>query len=254
MSKRLLVFAGTYEGHALAEYVNGKDFAHRCIFSVATDYGSEVISGLGNIEIREGRLSPEEMVSMIKDEKASLVVDATHPYATEVTDNIKRAAEEAGVSYVRLLREESLFSHPNVIRVQSMQEAAEFIENTEGRFLLTTGSKELKLLSCVSDKDKLVARVLPSVKSIELCLEAGISSKNILGMQGPFTSEMNLATLKQYGCGYLITKNTGKPGGFDDKISCADEGFKIVVIDRPKSETGFSLDEVKKKVDEYFEK
>ena len=71
-------------------------------------------------------------------------------------------------------------------------------------------------------------------------------------MQGPFSRDMNLATIRQYGCAWLVTKNTGKPGGFQDKLSCLEEGCRILVIGRPAEETGLSLEEAAARAEAFY--
>ena len=254
MSKKLVIFAGTSEGRMLAEFVSRMPFAKQCIFSVATEYGSELISDYPNIRVHEGRMDEKAIKDFLIAEKCEAVIDSTHPYAKEVTCNIKKAAQDCKVEYIRLLRCEICHEGENIITLSSMGELSRYINEHDGRFFVTTGSKELHLLKSVEDKERLVVRVIPSVESINLCKDAKIPSKNIIAMQGPFTAEMNLATLVQYSCDYLVTKSTGKPGGFDDKLQCCKEGYKLVVIERPLEEEGLSLEECKKKVVDYFEK
>lgn len=255
MSDRLLVFAGTFEGHALAQHMSETGMADRADFCVATDYGTEMIEDLPGINVLEGRKNEDEIVSLLKDGNYSAVVDATHPYAAVVTENIRKAAEETGVEYIRLLREEIDFSLENVVRAASIDDAIDMLNKTDERVLLTTGSKELHKFTRVKNhQERLVARVLPSIESLELAKAAGILPKNTIAMQGPFTEEMNLATIDQYGCSTLVTKNTGKPGGFKDKLSCARNGVKIIVIDRPLKEKGLSLEQVIERIDDIFGK
>lgn len=249
-NQRILVFAGTYEGHALAKYFDQRDWNLRADFCVATEYGSETFADIKGLSIIEGRLTKEDMEELLQSGDYGLVIDATHPYAKVVTENIRAACKEQGTEYARLLRREGFFAYPGVTAVNSASAAAAFLEKTEGRILLTTGSKELSEYRAIAGR--IVARVLPSQESLRLCEEADIPSKNIICMQGPFTKEMNLATMKQYGCQWLITKNTGKPGGFDDKVALCEEGYRIIVIDRPAEETGLSLEETIEKVEVFY--
>lgn len=253
MLNRVLIFAGTYEGHALADFIKSEGLEGNADFCVATEYGSEMIENIEGISILEGRLTEEDIEELIEEKSYSLIIDATHPYAAVVTKNIKAACENKGVSYLRLLREEGIFQEENVIKAENVEDAVSKLSEMEGRIFLTTGSKELHKFSKIRGfEDRVVARVLPSIESLELCKNAGLAPKNTIAMQGPFTLEMNLATLNQYKCDIMVTKNTGKPGGFDDKIQCAKQGFKLVVIDRPIDEKGLSLEEVKCKVKEHF--
>ena len=54
-----------------------------------------------------------------------------------------------------------------------------------------------------------------------LCEKNGICGKQILALQGPFSVEMNEAILKQYHINCLVTKRSGKNGGYQEKIEAA---------------------------------
>ena len=101
--------------------------------------------------------------------------------------------------------------------------------------MLTTGSKELAVF-CEDEevKKRLVVRVLPGLESLELCKQNGLEGKQIIAMQGPFSKEMNLATIRQYHIDCLVTKESGKTGGEDTKILAAMEaGIPCYVIRKP---------------------
>jgi precorrin-6x reductase len=64
-------------------------------------------------------------------------------------------------------------------------------------------------------------------------------------MQGPFSQEMNTATLRQINAKYMVTKDSGKVGGFTEKIAAAHEaGAQLLVISRPTQEEGETLEEL----------
>lgn len=250
--KRVAVFAGTTEGRLLAEFVLERGLQDRVDFLVATEYGNDLLSEEGSLNVFTGRMDAEEMTAFFERRNISLVIDATHPYAEKVTKNIVSACGE-DIEYLRVYRESEFDTAEDkgIIRVSDVKEAAAKVEELALKTLVTTGSKEIAEFGTVKNSaENIVARVLPSVKSIEACLEAGISPANIVAMQGPFTLEMNVATLKQYGCEALVTKDTGKPGGFDDKAKCADLGFKVIVVKRPSAESGVSLREAEERISE----
>lgn len=251
--KNILVFAGTFEGHALAKAFSQRGWQNRCTFCVATEYGAETISDVSGLAVKEGRLTAEEMKALFEEGGYTMVIDATHPYAKVVTENIQKACAETDTAYVRLLREESRAAGEGIVCVASISEAVEVLNRHHEKVLLTTGAKELSAYSGITDiEERVVARVLPTAESIESCLEAGIAQKHIAALQGPFTKEMNLAMMEQYGCRHLVTKNTGKPGGFDDKVAVLEAGYSVIVIGRPAEETGFTLEEVLRKAEAFY--
>ena len=68
-------------------------------------------------------------------------------------------------------------------------------------------------------------------------------------MQGPFSTELNTAMFRQYHSRYVITKDSGKPGGFAEKQEAARmAGARLIVVGRP-AETGDSLQAVKEQLE-----
>ncbi len=253
-NKKILVFAGTYEGHQLAKEFAERGWQNRADFCVATEYGSSMLTDIRGLSVIEGRLDLGAMEKLLAGGDYGLVIDATHPYAALVSENIKRACGKLSVDCLRLLRREGSTDREGIVLVDSIEEAVEILNQDGDRVLLTTGAKEIGKYSGIKDMEQRVAaRVLPTSESIESCLKAGVASKNIIGMQGPFTKEMNLAVMHQYGCRWLVTKNTGKPGGFEDKLACLEAGCRIIVIGRPREETGLSFEEVMRKAETFYE-
>ncbi|MCR5182614.1 MAG: precorrin-6A reductase [Clostridia bacterium] len=250
------VFAGTYEGRMIASHVLESGMENSVDFFVATEYGQEILQNMGKLRVIEGRLDGHGMEKIFEEKCYSLVIDATHPYADQVSDNIRSAAEKTGTEYLRLLRKDVLPSEyegleDRVIFAESAEDAVRILGDIPGRVLLTTGSKDLARFSEVPGfRERFTARVLPSVESVRLCAEAGLKQPNIICMQGPFSLEMNLATLRQFGCETLVTKSTGRAGGFSDKLDCAREGFRVLVIRRPGEEEGSCLEDVLDRLDQ----
>ena len=115
--------------------------------------------------------------------------------------------------------------------------AAEYLAGTVGNILLTTGAKELHAFAAIAP-ERLYPRLLPTHQGLSACEALGIPHRNIIAMQGPFSREMNAATIRQYGIAYLVTKDGGAPGGFPEKAEAAREtGAALIVLRRPE-ETG----------------
>lgn len=245
MTNSILVFAGTIEGRKLGEFFSKEGIDGE--FSVATSYGKELLEDIPNIRILEGRLTLEDMIKKFKTQGYTLIIDATHPYAVEVTANIKKACDVLNIRHIRLLREETQLNSSNIVEVDTMEEAIKWLNTNDEKALLTTGSKELKKYMEVNNyKERLFPRILPTKESLDLALEAEIPSRNIICMQGPFTYEMNIATMEQFKCKIMVSKNTGKQGGMDGKIQILKKGFKLLIIGRPAQEEGLSFKEVTK--------
>lgn len=238
------IFGGTSEGRRLAEFCAGQGLTTEV--SVATEYGEQMLFKPQCGSVLQGRMSEEQMREHIRTHGVELVIDATHPYAVEVTGNIRRACGKESVEYVRLLRKSAEPAwNDGIVWADSAAEAAAYLAKTDGNIMLATGSKELPVFCGIIDAKRLYPRVLPFVESLKICEDNGIVQANCVAMQGPFSEELNMALLKQYRCRFLVTKESGTAGGFEDKITaCQKTGVTAVVIRRPVVEAGMDFSEV----------
>ena len=253
--KKIVIFAGTTEGRRLSEILADAGIAHTVC--VATEYGEIVMREQMDAEaagakkqplvsLHRGRMDRKQIEEFLRNEGYGIVVDATHPYAKVVTENLRGAVAALQTSekkaqfpiYLRLEREisetpEAEDPAVSIRYFESNADCAKVLENTEGNILLTTGSKELATY-CASGRlhDRLYVRILPGRESLELCMEQGIKGRQILALQGPFSTEMNAAILKQYDIRHMVTKNSGRTGGYREKLEAAKMlGIPVYVIE-----------------------
>lgn len=230
----ILLFAGTTEGREIAEALIGAPVS--VTVSVATEYGETLITPAENVHVTFGRKNAEEIETLLNETQAQLLIDATHPYAVEVTKTLKAVAEKTGTEYVRVLRGRE--NANGCVFVSDTDAAVEYLNGTQGSVLLTVGSKELARYTAVNNfEERLYARILPVKESADAAFALGFTGKHLICMQGPFSEELNAAMLRAIGAGYLVTKDTGASGGFAEKIRAAKTlGVIPVVIRRPEEE------------------
>ena len=210
--KKVLVFAGTTEGRELAELLADSNI--KCSVCVATDYALELMNDK-RLDVHCGRLTEEEMEVLMRDGKFDVVVDATHPYAQIVSQNVRQAADKEFISLIRLRR----------------------LSFQTGNILLTTGSKDLgSYAKNETIKNHLFVRVLPGEESIRLCTANGITGRQIIAMQGPFSAQMNECILREYSIDWMVTKISGHAGGFEEKVEAAKKAGVGVCAILPPSE------------------
>jgi precorrin-2 dehydrogenase/sirohydrochlorin ferrochelatase/precorrin-6A/cobalt-precorrin-6A reductase len=166
------------------------------------------------------------------------VVDATHPYAVLVTENLRSVCNTLNIRYLRLIRPQT--ADNGFVRVPSATAAAAYLNTVSGNALLTTGSKELSAFTVVDRfETRLFARVLPGSDVVKNCEQLGFRGANLICMQGPFSVEMNLATLNAANARYLVTKDSGAAGGLPEKLEAAEMlGVKVIMISRPTDAAG----------------
>ena len=243
---KICIFAGTSEGRRLAEFLSDKKQIVKVDVCVATEYGEVLINDekCDNINVITGRLDCDGMKRLFTDGRYDIVIDATHPYAVIVTDNIKAASESVGLEYIRLSRAESDIIYGRYF--DNIGQVTAYLANTDGNILLTTGSKELAEFRSIENyQERIYLRVLPLESSLEICKANGYKSSRIIAMQGPFTTECNTALINMYDIKYLVTKESGTAGGFAEKVNAAQNaGIECVIIGRPPQAEGYSFDEV----------
>ncbi|MBP1759196.1 MAG: precorrin-6x reductase [Firmicutes bacterium] len=196
----------------------------------------------------------------------SIIIDASHPSKSTKFDSLIHWCEQRSIPYIRLERPEvKIPDSPLIYSVYSWEETllrleqcVETLHREKGRpvtIFVTTGSHQLESIvdGSFSSSARLVVRVLPDARLIQKCKDIGISPRDILAMQGPFSKEINRALFKFYGADILLTRDSGLAGGTDTKISAALElGLEIVLIKKTKARyvfTVFSIDELLNWVD-----
>lgn len=225
----IAVFAGTQEGRELIERF--KELHVPVYASTATDYGSELILPYSDLHVRAGAMNANQMQDWLKAAKVKFVVDATHPYAEEVSANIRIACKALALPMARFERPE--------LEVRGMEKFPDYkaciatLQKTTGRILLTTGSNHLHDFAEKLDVTRLVVRVLPKSEVLKKCEALGLKANQVIAMQGPFSKAMNRSILEDYQIKTLVTKETGRVGGLMEKTEAAREmNIKVYCIQR----------------------
>lgn len=263
--KKILLFAGTTEGRLLTEFLIKRPVSlHVC---VATDYGRSLLPSAANLTVSSQRMNSEEMTAFMMQEHFDLVLDATHPYASDVTKNIQISCEQTNIPYQRILRDchSTVKSSPAMasfdaalsdLSVENIESAVEYLKSTKGPVFLTTGSKNLPdFMSLPDAASRLFVRVLPNADIVTVCGQFGLKGAHIICMQGPFDTAMNLATINHIrrqwqkenpenadAPMHMVTKQSGQAGGFDEKLEAAvSAGIHLLIIGQPEKESGMLL-------------
>ncbi|MTI46555.1 MAG: cobalt-precorrin-6A reductase [Firmicutes bacterium] len=246
----ILVLSGTKDGRDIVELLLTK--GHRVIATTATEYGGKLYNSHNNLKVISQKLNHMEMKELIISNGINLVIDATHPYAQEVSKNIIEAVKLINIPYFRYERKDAIFE--DVIVCPSFTEAAQWLKNKKGNVLLTIGSNHLEVFTSEVNLKRLYARVLPTVKVMEKCEDLGLLPRQIIAIQGPFSKEFNKVIYNKYDIKYMVTKDSGDIGGTREKILVAQElGIEVLLVERPKLEYGKYgkvIDEINKLIEE----
>lgn len=266
----IFLFGGTTEGRKIADCIalvneerdmaGSYDFIETDVY-VATDYGASLLPKERHIKVHVGRLDSSEMYRLFReavftaedagdDASDVLVIDATHPYAVMVTENIVDACMRAEVSCIRVHRPYGRMSSQEMLErgssdflyFDTVKDAAAWLKTIyssdvgiEKNILITTGSKELNEYTVIPNfQDYCYVRALPSIDVLEKCNTLGFRRDRLILMQGPFMEDLNMAHLRYADAGFMVTKDSGAIGGFPEKCDAAIElGVRVLVIGRP---------------------
>lgn len=235
--------AGTSEARKIIEHLSRVEGV-KLLATATTRHGAELALNSGAHEILEGRFDSVKLAEIIKENEIELLIDATHPFASEATRNAIIASETSGAEYMRFERPPSELPDSELLfRCSSFEDAVWQIRqirkkfnNTKntGRIFHLAGVNTLHHLTDALDPELIVVRVLPSVYSLKKCLKLGIPPFNIVAMEGVFSKKFNRLLMENYQISVVLTKESGDIGGTPSKIQAAiDLNIPVVVVSRP---------------------
>jgi precorrin-6x reductase len=228
------VFSGTSDGNALAAHLAGN--GHDVIVSVASEYGRELVArNYPGLVVRSGKVGVEARRRELQQSQAIAIVDATHPFATEISPQLMDLAQELDIPYVRYEREATR-RLPGAIYCRDMQDAASTAVENGSRIFLATGTKDLStfLNHPLAPEREWFVRVAPDPASLERAFRLGIPRAHVCAMQGPFSREFNEAQWRSWDIDCVVTKDSGEAGGFLAKADAArSTGAALIVVERP---------------------
>ncbi len=232
-NNRIWLFAGTSDGNEIGvKLINA---GHSIKLFVATDYGKKVALKLFSADIiNTGRLDRDQLLQKAKEDNPQTIIDATHPFAVEISSNLIELSKQTSIKYIRFERPNNLPSDEHVHIVANYEEAARKANQLGKRILLTTGSKDINTFLNARIDGELFLRMLPSQNLLDEVLAKGMNQNNIVTMQGPFNVETNKDLIKRWQIDCLVSKASGNEGGLLEKIEAARLcGIPVVIIDRP---------------------
>ncbi|MHB8858126.1 MAG: precorrin-6A reductase [Thermoleophilia bacterium] len=233
--KTIYLIGGTTEANRAALRIEQEGY--RVVVSVATPLGESVAAAMG-LTTEAGRKDAAAMAQCATGLGAEAIIDCSHPFALEASRQAKKAAAIAALPCLRYSRPPMPdASGPGstgatVIAVESFEAAAAELKDMGSRALLTLGTRHLEPF--VEAGAEFTARVLPLPESIADCRRLGIDAADIIAAWPPFDIDFNRACLRHAGATILVTKDSGREGGIEQKgAAAAAEGAAIIFVKRP---------------------
>lgn len=229
---------GTSEGREILSLLN--EYTSDILVSTATEYGGEILKNYKYSYLNTNPLDLEGLVNLFKEKNISLLVDASHPYAIEISKNAIKACEELNIEYIRYERPSCIEKFKNeekIIEVSDYDELYDKLKNIKGNILNTTGSRNLNKILSMKIDNRIIHRVLPSVKVMQECINNGLDAGDIIAIKGPISYDLNCTFIKEYKAQAMLLKDSGIQGGTEEKLkSCVDNNIYGFIIGRKEME------------------
>lgn len=247
------IIGGTKDSRDILERLI-KETDKDIIVSTATGYGGKLLeeytenngNGKREIKVISERLNEEQMKDLIKENNITEIVDASHPYAINVSNSVIKVKNETGIKYIRFERKMLDYGNDKVEKFDSLEEVNNYVKGLSGKNILSTlGSNNLGDIKEMGENNNLYIRILPTTDSIKKAEDLGYLPSRIIAVQGPIDKVLNKAMLESYKIDYLITKESGATGGEQEKVeACRENGTTVLVVKRPFVDYGTVYNEI----------
>ena len=220
---RVLVLGGTLDASRLAQALvqAGVDgifsYAGRTHAPIAQPLPTRV-GGFGGVV---------GLQAFLQTERITHVVDATHPFAAQMSSNAVQACASAGVPLLALERPGWQAQSGDVWQhVPDIAAAVQALPAAPARVFLAIGRQHLApFLACT--QHWYLLRLVDPV--LDLPAERGL----VVLDRGPFTLEGDRALLQAHGITHVVSKNSGGSGAQAKLTAARERGLPVILIDRP---------------------
>lgn len=228
-ARRLWLIGGTTESAAIAAKIP----CHvSCLISVTTASARGLYPQTPHLQVWVGRLNSQALAEFLCQQKITAVLDASHPYAVEISQSVISATQKLEIPYLRY--ERPVINDTSAINLDSFETLLLGDYMRSHRVLLTVGYRVLPLFQSWQQKATLFARILPSVKSLETALNSDFTSDRLICLRPPISVELECALWQQWQISLVVSKASGQAGGEDVKRLVAQQlNVPLILINRP---------------------
>jgi precorrin-6A/cobalt-precorrin-6A reductase len=226
------LIGGTAESVKIAELLTRECFPY--LVSVTTLNAQNLYNHISDIHLVTGKIQSEQIIEFLAQHQLQMIIDATHPYATIISQQAIAAAQRLHIPYLRYERPLSQLSSAYICEFPSIDKllASNYLEGK--RVLLTLGYKSLPLFRQYHERVELYARILPYPESLIEAIKAGFRGDRLIAIRPPLSIDLEKALWQLWQIEVVVTKASGKNGGEDVKREISKElKIPLVVISRP---------------------
>ena len=221
----ILVFGGTTEGRKAVEVL--EEGGSTYFYSTKT--GEQDIT-LHHGQRIDGALDAEAMQTFCREHDIRLIVDAAHPFASQLHQTIAQVSESLNVPTIRYER-----IYPKRDSEITWINDYSQIPNDINSLLATTGVQSIsKLKPLEAAGIKVFYRILNRESSIALAQKQGASPEQLCYYEDPKDVSVEADA--------ILLKESGLSGGFQEKVDAAKaRGMRIIALKRPQTPEIFTI-------------
>lgn len=221
---RILLLGGTTEANLLAQALARAGLAG--VYS----YAGRTEAPMGQpIHMRVGGFGGVEgLADYLKAEAISHVVDATHPFAAQMSSNAVAACTETGTPLIALERAPWVAgAGDRWTQVPDLAAAVAALDGPPRRVFLAIGRQHLDAFAAQPQHRYLVRLVDAPTAPLPVPAEVVVA-------RGPFDVAGDTALLQRHGIQVIVAKNAGGKGAVAKIAAARALGLPVVMIDRPR--------------------
>ncbi len=188
--EKVLIFGTTREARDAAATLRRR--GRQVVFSVVSEYAKSLLP-LGCI-CHVGRLDGPAMLSFIRQVNPQRVIDATHPYAVQASQNIRQCCDALNIAYEHVHFDDIDNAWRDAVEwVNDLDSLSAALQREKGNILLGIGRDEIYPLLPGSAPERLYPRIAPTPEAVQAALDAGFLRQNIIAMEAPFSKALTMA-------------------------------------------------------------
>jgi precorrin-6A/cobalt-precorrin-6A reductase len=222
---RILILGGTAEARALTQAL-----ARRSEFAVTVSLAGRTAEPLPQgAPVRSGGFGGAAgLARYLGDEQIDVLIDATHPYAAEISANAARAAESTGVRLLALRRPPwKKVAGDNWIEVENVEEAVRVLGQEPKRVFLALGRNELQPFAAAPQHTYLIRSVDPVDPPLAVPRASYITAR------GPFGASEDRALLARHNIEAIVAKNSGGEATYGKIEAARALQLPVIMLKRP---------------------
>lgn len=247
--RQIWLIGGTQESRHLATALATAQIPY--IVTVVTPEAARLYSASPWGQVAVGAIAPEALTQFLMTHHIAAVLDASHPFAVEISQAAIAACTHHPLPYLRYERpqaglqanaiqrqHEAHNPAPNKALIQTVASyddlLTDAILSSGERILLTLGSRYLHRFKPWHDCATLFARILPTPTALQAALQAGFDPARLIALRPPISLDLESALWQHWRITRVITKASGTPGGETVKRSLAQRlNIPLWILERP---------------------